>query len=99
MQYDTLLNAAQEYCEAQFNFQFMFPNGIPRSASDPHGFGKARLWNKVEMAEAVLDALSEFSEIPREVMINAVRIENRYYERGGTELLSAERLIRSLLPA
>ena len=47
--------------------------------------------------EAVFHALCECAGIPQEVLIQAARIEDRYYERGGTRCLDLERLIRSLL--
>ena len=73
----------------------------------PHGF---TLWDSTllhseaaqksichDRCEAVFHALCECAGIPQEVLIQAARIEDRYYERGGTRCLDPERLIRSLL--
>ena len=97
MNYATLLSAAHDYIYAYNDVRRTFP----------HGF---TLWNSTllhseaaqksichDRYEAVFCALCECAGIPQEVLIQAARIEDRYYERGGTRCLDPERLIRSLL--
>ena len=97
MNYATLLSAAHDYIYAYNDVRRAFP----------HGF---TLWNSTllhseaaqksichDRYEAVFRALCECAGIPQEVLIQAARIEDRYYERGGTQCLDPERLIRSLL--
>lgn len=97
MNYATLLAAAHDYIYAYNDVRRAFP----------HGF---TLWNSTllhseaaqksichDRYEAVSHALCECAGIPQEVLIQAARIEDRYYERGGTQCLDPERLIRSLL--
>ena len=97
LNYDTLLAAAHNYIYAYNDLRRTFPNGV-------------YLWNSTllhseaaqksichDRCEAVFHALCECAGIPQEVLIQAARIEDRYYERGGTRCLNAERLVRSLV--
>ena len=97
MDYNTLLSAAHDYIYAYNDVRRAFP----------HGF---TLWNSTllhseaaqksichDRYEAVLRALCECTGIPEATLIQAARIEDRYYDRGGTRCLDAERLVRSLI--
>ena len=89
MNYATLLSAAHDYIYAYNDVRRAFP----------HGF---TLWNSTLLhSEAAQKSIChdryECAGIPQEVLIQAARIEDRYYERGGTQCLDPERLIRSLL--
>ncbi len=95
MNYDTIFDAAQNYIDQENLLRKTYPNGLTIWEDTPIHSDAAHRYIYTEKAEAVLNALCEFAGIPVAAAINAVRIYNRYYERGGTLFLDAERLVRS----
>lgn len=95
MNYDTIISAAQEYIYQMNQIRKTFPNGLCvwKNTTIHSNEGQRAIYT--EKAEAVLYALCEFAGIPVGAAINAARIFDRYYERGGTLCLDAERLVRS----
>ena len=97
MNYDTLLSAAHDYISAYNDVRRTFPHGFTLWDSTLLHSEAAQKSICHDRCEAVFHALCECAGIPQEVLIQAARIEDRYYERGGTRCLDPERLIRSLL--
>ena len=97
MNYDTLLSAAHDYIYAYNDVRRTFPHGYCLWDSTLLHSEAAQKSICHDRYEAVFHALCECAGIPQEVLIQAARIEDRYYERGGTRCLDLERLIRSLL--
>ena len=97
MNYDTLLSAAHDYIYAYNDVRRTFPHGYWLWDSTLLHSEAAQKSICYDRYEAVFHALCECAGIPQEVLIQAARIEDRYYERGGTRCLDPERLIRSLL--
>lgn len=99
MNYDTIISAAQEYIYQENRRRKTYPNGCCLWDDTLLHYDKAQRCIYTEKAEAVLNALCEFAGIPVGAAINAARIYDRYYERGGTHCIDAERLIRSQMPS
>lgn len=97
MNYATLLSAAHDYISAYNDVRRTFPYGFTLWDSTLLHSEAAQKSICYDRCEAVFHALCECAGIPQEVLIQAARIEDRYYERGGTRCLAPERLIRSLL--
>ena len=97
MNYATLLSAAHDYISAYSDVRRTFPYGFTLWDSTLLHSEAAQKSIYHDRYEAVFRALCECAGIPQEVLIQAARIEDRYYERGGTRCLDLERLIRSLL--
>ncbi len=95
MNYDTIISAAQEYIYQENSLRKAYPNGLTIWEDTLIHSDAAQRYIYAEKAEAILNALCEFAEIPVGAAINAARIYDRYYERGGTLCLDAERLVRS----
>lgn len=97
MDYNTLLSAAHDYIYTYNDFRRTFPRGvyIGRNASLHSDAVQKSICH--DRYEAVLRALCECTGIPEDALIQAARIEDRYYEHGGTQCLDPERLIRSLI--
>lgn len=97
--WEQLLSAARDYCDMELYY---------RGNSDFHGLyigdelsGVKRqsydAANCAEWAERVLYTACYVTNVPEAAVIRAARIEARYYDRGGSKVLDAERLIRSQL--
>lgn len=97
MNYDTLLSAAHDYTYAYNDLRSTFPRGIYIGHDALLHSGAVQKYICLDKKETALDCLSECTGIDRRVLIQAARIEDRYYARGGTRCLDAEQLIRSLL--
>ncbi len=97
MNYAVLLSAAHDYISAYNDVRSTFPHGYSLWNSTLFYSNAAQKSICHERYEAVFRTLCECTGIPQEVLIQAARIEDRYYERGGTRCLDPERLIRSLL--
>ena len=97
MNYDTLLSAARDYIYAYNDLRSTFPRGIYIGHNALLNSGAVQKYICLDKKETVLDCLSECTGIDRRVLIQAARVEDRYYARGGTRCLDAEQLIRSLL--
>ena len=97
MNYATLLSAAHDYIYAYNDVRRAFPHGYTLWDSTLLHSEAAQKSICHDRYEAVFHALCECAGIPQEVLIQAARIEDHYYERGGTRCLDPERLIRSLL--
>ena len=95
MNYDTIISAAQDYIYETNRLRKTYPNGFSLWNDTLLHSDKAQRYIYTEKAEAVLSALCEFAGIPVAAAINAARIEERYYARGGTLLIDSERLVRS----
>lgn len=95
MNYDTIIYAAQEYSYQVNKLRSSYPNGLTIWEDTKIHSNQGQRAIYTEKAEAVLNALCEFAGIPAGAAINAARIYDRYYERGGTLCLDAERLVRS----
>ncbi len=95
MNYDTIINAAQEYIYQTNLLRKTYPHGLTIWDDTPIHSDAAYRFRYTEKAEAVLNTLCEFAGIPAGAAINAARIYDRYYERGGTLCIDAERLVRS----
>ena len=91
--FDELLAAGQNCISSNFEFykryRGMLINHTMRDAYER--------WWAVQRDERALDTLAWVLGIPQNIVINAARIENRYYERGGDKVLNSEKLIRGLL--
>lgn len=97
LNYDTLLSAAHDYIYAYNDLRRTFPNGVYIGRNAPLHSDAAQKYIRLNRSETVLRALCECTDIPEDAMIRAARIEDRYYDRGGTRCIDPERLIRSLL--
>ena len=97
MNYDTLLSAARDYIYAYNDLRGTFPRGIYIGHNALLNSGAVQKYICLDKKETALDCLSECTGIDRRVLIQAARVEDRYYARGGTRCLDAEQLIRSLL--
>ena len=95
--YDTLLAAAHDYIYAYNDLRRAFPHGVYIGRNAPLHSAAVQKYIYSDQNEAVLRAISECTGIPEGVLIQAARIEDRYYARGGTRCLDAERLVRSLI--
>lgn len=97
MDYNTLLSAAHDYIYAYNDLRRTFPRGVYIGRNTLLHSDAAQKYIYLDKIEATLDSLVECTGITREVLIQAARVEDRYYARGGTRCLDAEQLIRSLL--
>ena len=93
----TLNYAAHDYIYAYNDVRRTFPHGFTLWNSTLLHSEAAQKSIYHDRYEAVFHALCECAGIPQNVLIQAARIEDHYYERGGTRCLDPERLIRSLL--
>ena len=97
--WDQLLSAAHDYMDARryflgnddfkghyFGDQL---SGLKRQSYDAS--------NKADEAERILYTACYATGVPEDAVIRAARIEYRYYDRGGSQCIDAERLIRSQL--
>ena len=93
--YAEIINAGTNYIDARNSFSSKFhrPGGYYITHADPDLYDSYRLVDKYETA---LNAMAYAFEIPVSVIINAARIENRYYERGGQYLVDYKKLLESL---
>ena len=85
MNYATLLSAAHDYIYAYNDVRRTFPHGYCLWDSTLLHSEAAQKSICHDRYESVFRALCECTGIPQEVLIQAARIENRYYERGGAE--------------
>ena len=92
--FDELLSAGTDYLSSTFEFRSRYHGGVYVTPANPDCF---RRYHYMERQEHALDTLQWVLGIPQNVIINAARIENRYYERGGEGCISSEALIRGLL--
>lgn len=99
MNFDTIINAAQEYSDRTNDLRSTYPNGFCLTTDTRLYADKAQKSVYLDQAEAVLWAVCDATGIPVSAAINAARIYNRYYDRGGTHCIDAERLIRSQMPS
>lgn len=97
MNYDAIIAAATDYMYAYNDLRRTFPNGVCLYQETHWGSKAATRCRYYDRYDAVLRGICEATDIPMAAAINAVRIENRYYERGGTQCINSERLLRSLL--
>ncbi len=97
MNYGAIIAAATDYMIAYNDLRRAFPNGVFLYLETPWGSKAAIRYRYYERYDAVLRGICAATGIPMAAAINAVRIENRYYERGGVKCLDMERLLRSLL--
>lgn len=95
MNYDAILAAANDYIWAYNAMRRAFPQGLALFRTTEWGSLKANLARNFDQYQAVLRGICEVTGIPMGAAINAARIEIRYYDRGGTRCIDAERLIRS----
>ena len=93
--YGEIVTAGSEYIDAQNRFMSKYhrPGGYFITHSQPDLYDACRL---VEKYETALNAVAYAFEIPASVIINAARIEKRYYERGGQFLIDLEKLLEVL---
>ena len=99
MNYDAIINAAQEYSDRINALRRAYPNGYCLTLETRLHADKAQKSIYLDKAEAVLWAVCDATGIPVDAAISAARIYNRYYERGGEHILDTERLIRSQMPS
>lgn len=97
MNYDMLLSAAHDYTYAYNDLRSTFPRGTYIGYDALLHSDVVQKYICLDEKETALKCLSECTGIDRRVLIQAARIEDRYYARGGTRCLDAEQLIRSLL--
>lgn len=95
MNYEAILAAASDHIWAYNDLKRAFPHGLDLYRTTEWGSLKAETARRFDRTEAVLRGICEVTGIPMSAAINAARIENRYYDRGGTRCIDAERLIRS----
>ena len=97
--WEQVLAAASEYMDAEqyyrgnedFKGHYIGDelSGVKRKTYDAE--------RNASWAERVLYTVCYATGIPEVAIIRAARIEARYYDKGGTKVLDAERLIRSQL--
>ena len=92
--FDELLSAGTEYRSSAFEFYSRYHGGVCITHANKDAYD--RFWS-MRRDERVVDMLAWVLRIPQNVIINAARIENRYYERGGEGCIDSARLIRGLL--
>ena len=97
MNYQAIVNAATDYNIAMYNLRKNFPAGVYLGSWTKLHDRDAELYTLFDRAEKILWAVCECTNIPVEVAIMAARLENRYYERGGYQILDVENLIKSLM--
>ena len=90
MNYDEIIGAGIDYIDAKNAFRRRCPHGAYITYSNPE---ICDLYRWLDRAEHALDVIAAVTGISQSVIINAARIENRYYERGGQQMLSHQRLL------
>ena len=92
--FDELLSAGTDYLSSAYEFRSRYHGGVYVTYSNQDCYQR---YHQMERQEHALYTLQWVLGIPQDVIINAARIENRYYERGGEGYISSETLIRGLL--
>jgi len=92
--FDQLLSAGFDYISSTFEFRSRYHGGVYISHSNKDCYER---YQQMERHDYALNTLHWVLGIPQDVIINAARIENRYYERGGEGYIRSEDLIRGLL--
>ena len=92
--YDLVLSYGFDYIDAENAFHSKYRNMCITRNGTPDAWDAA---NRAENAVRSLCDVSLVLNIPYDVIVNAARVMNRYYERGGGLVIDAEKLIRSMI--
>lgn len=95
--YDMLLSLGWEVIDATRAFRTAYPHGcfIGRYMINDEDCKRRSLYDRMELAEKILREVCYVIHGDQTAIVRAARIQERYYERGGSKILDAERLIRS----
>lgn len=90
MNYDEIISAGVDYINARNAFGYRCPHGAYITHSNPEVYD---LYRQLDRAEHTLAVAARVTGISQADIVNAARIENRYYARGGQQSLSSQRLL------
>lgn len=93
MKYDEIINCGHDYNDACNAFMRRCPHGAYITHSNPEVYD---LYRQLDRAEHALDVVAWVTGISRADIVNAARIENRYYARGGQWILNPQRLLQGM---
>ena len=95
--FDCVISAALDYMSAYGDMRRHFPHGCYLYGATRNDSQELRDYHCLDRAERALSVLCEGIGITTDIAVQAARIENHYYERGGSQLVDSERLITTLL--
>ena len=94
LDYDLLLNFGADYIDAENAYRSRYRNKYITREGSPDAWKAAEdAWK----AGSVLADVAIMTRVPADVIVNAARVMNRYYERGNGLVVDAEKLIRSMI--
>lgn len=94
LDYDLLLNFGADYMMAEYAYRSRYRNMYISRTGSPDAWKAAEdAWK----ASSVLSDVAAMAHVPADIIINAARVMNRYYDRGNGLVVDAEKLIRSMI--
>lgn len=91
--YDEILSAGIDYMMQAYDFYRCHPGPNYISHSNPKLYDD---YHRMERAEHALDMVAYATGLHTADIIQAARIYNRYYDRGGEKIIDAQRLLEGL---
>ena len=94
LDYDYLINFGYEYMEAEHAYRSCYRDMFISRTGNPDAYYASQ---RAYRAGNVLSDVAIMTHVPADVIVNAARVMNRYYDRGGGLVIDAEKLIRSMI--
>ena len=95
LDWSILLTFGENYIDSEYRYRTMIVNRprLMTVETKDEVIAREDSWQ----ASFALDDVADMTRVPVNVIVNAARVVNRYYDRGGSRLVDAEKLIRSMV--